>query len=69
MCNARCLLLGALAGAFVHAILMSLPDSMFSFRSPLLLPLIVAALLAPCVFSRKWVASAAYFAVLLPAWL
>ena len=61
--------LGALAGVIAHGLLIVLPDSILSFSSPLMLSLIVTLLLAPCVFSRRCVASVAYFAVLLPAWL
>ena len=65
----RTVALGALAGAVAHGVLIVLPDSTLSFASPLMLPLIVTLLLAPCIFSRRCVAFAAYFAVLLPAWL
>ena len=65
----RCLFLDALAGAVAHGILLVLPEATMSLTSPLMLPLIVTLLLAPCIFSRRCVAFAAYFAVLLPAWL
>ena len=65
----RAMILGAMAGVVAHGILLALPQSTMTLSSPLLIPLIVALLLAPCVFARRWIASLSYFAALLPVWV